>query len=76
MTFSLGCLPAASQQASTRHLPKPLNMAICPKPLINGRRQTSSFAFLPLTAPYWILLLFWDNGKLDYIAYVADLTLP
>ena len=26
MTFSLGCLPAASQQASTRHLPKPLKI--------------------------------------------------
>ena len=51
LTFSLGCLPAASQQASTRQLPKPLNMAICPKPLINGRQQTSSFAALPLTAP-------------------------
>ena len=26
MTFSLGCLPAASQLASARHLPKPLKI--------------------------------------------------
>ena len=48
MTFSLGCLPAASQLASARHLPKPLKITFAlssincyevktPK-IVNGRR--------------------------------------
>ena len=51
------CLAEASWLAAGKQpklkviCPKTIKYLHLPKPLINGRRQTSSFAFLPLTAP-------------------------
>ena len=46
------CWLAAGKQPKLKVIcPKTIKYLHLPKPLINGRRQTFSFAFLPLTAP-------------------------
>ena len=62
MTFSLGCLPAASQLASARHLPKPLKITFAlssincyevktPK-IVNGKRANVFICLSSINRPY------------------------
>ena len=61
MTFSLGCLPAASQLASARHLPKPLKITFAlssincyevktPK-IVNGKRANVFICLSSINRP-------------------------
>ena len=67
MTLSLGCLPAASQLASARHLPKPLKIMFALSSIncyevkalkiVNGRRANMLICPSSINRPIFVNLL-------------------
>ena len=70
MTLSLGCLPAASQLASARHLPKPLKITFAlssincyevktPK-IVNGRTANVFICLSSINRPRFLLVPYFN----------------